>query len=77
MGADVHLRDGAGRTALHYACIDGNARVASILVRHGADPDAEDDQRRSPRQVALDLGRDNVLRALDGDLPPQSWHSKR
>ena len=32
MGADVHLRDKAGRTALHYACIDGNARVASILI---------------------------------------------
>jgi hypothetical protein len=69
MGSDVHLRDRAGRTALHYACIDGNARVASVLIRHGADADAEDDQQRSPRHVALDLGRDNVLRALDGDLP--------
>jgi hypothetical protein len=69
MGSDVHLRDKAGRTALHYACIDGNARVASILIQHGADAAAEDDQQRSPRHVALDLGRDNVLRALDGDRP--------
>ena len=69
MGSDVHLRDKAGRTALHYACIDGNARVASVLIQHGADADAEDDQQRSPRQVALDLGRDNVLRALDGERP--------
>jgi len=69
MGSDVHLRDRAGRTALHYACIDGNAHVASVLIQHGADADAEDDQQRSPRQVALDLGRDNVLRALDGERP--------
>ena len=69
MGASVTLKDKAGRTALHYACIDGNAEVAALLVDHQADPDAEDDHQRTPRSVALDLGRANVLRALDGERP--------
>ena len=52
-GADVGVRDGSGRTALHMA--KGKA-VAAVLLKAGADVDAEDDEGKAPAETALNSG---------------------
>ena len=32
----VDMTDSAGATALHYAALNGNRELASLLIRHGA-----------------------------------------
>ena len=41
-GADVGQTNQYGRTALHYAAMEGNFYAASILVHAGAPVDAKD-----------------------------------
>ncbi len=41
-GADVAQTNAYGRTALHYAAMEGNFYAASILVHAGAPVDAKD-----------------------------------
>jgi hypothetical protein len=36
-GADVNSKDGAGETALMFACSSGNARAVQLLIERGAD----------------------------------------
>ena len=35
-GADVNLKNGGGRTALHYAASKGWLKIAEILISHDA-----------------------------------------
>jgi palmitoyltransferase len=42
---DVDCRDNAGRTPLHWASYRGYESVVRWLLSHGADPDAEDDEK--------------------------------
>lgn len=42
--ANVNMIDGKGRTALHYACIIGNAAIARLLLLHKSKIDAWDHQ---------------------------------
>jgi hypothetical protein len=41
-GADVGQENGYGRTALHYAAMEGNLYASSLLVHAGAPVDAKD-----------------------------------
>jgi 26S proteasome non-ATPase regulatory subunit 10 len=41
-GADIEATDRMGQTPLMHATICENRQVALLLVRHGADVDAED-----------------------------------
>ena len=44
--------DGYGRTALHYAILDGDLEVARKLLAEGADANAADDNGWTPLHVA-------------------------
>lgn len=46
-------QDEAGNTALHYAVVHRNIRMAKALLLAGADPDIENLQQQSPRQLVL------------------------
>ena len=35
---EVDVKDPAGFTALHYACIESRRKLVEILLDHGADP---------------------------------------
>ena len=41
LGADVDAHDIHGFTALHFACLHGRDDMATLLLDHGADPNAE------------------------------------
>ena len=51
-GADAALADGAGRTALHFAVIDGSAACVARLRKHGAPPEARDEKGATPASLA-------------------------
>ncbi len=51
-GADLHVRDHGGRTALHWAAIAGRAGSAALLIDAGARPDLLDATEASPIDYA-------------------------
>ena len=57
-------KDGAQRTPLHHACINGHMELAMALVDSGADIHAEDDNQRTPLVFACVYGRNEVALAL-------------
>ncbi|KFY11673.1 hypothetical protein V491_07106 [Pseudogymnoascus sp. VKM F-3775] len=80
-GADVHLRDVQGASALHRASQEGWNESVSLLLESGADVNAQDVAGRVPLHYAsrflkkdcLDLlkgyGADETMRDLRGSLP--------
>ena len=80
-GADVHMRDVQGASALHRASQEGWKISVSLLLESGADVNAQDVEGRVPLHYAsrhlkkdcLDLlkgyGADETLRDLRGSLP--------
>jgi ankyrin repeat protein len=53
-----------GRNPLDLAAWCGHAKVAEVLLAHGADGNAGDDRRWTPLHVAAALGKDAVVRVL-------------
>jgi ankyrin repeat protein len=53
-GADVNAREGEGRTVLHAAAWAGSASLTRLFLSLGADWETEDDDRRTPPDVAQD-----------------------
>lgn len=51
-GADVDIKDTAGRTPLHMAAAYGATPVARLLLDKGADPDVQDSMGLSPLHMA-------------------------
>lgn len=71
-----------GDTPLHYACVTGNARLAVLLLQHGAQLDALGTDGRTPLDAAVQGGHFHFvdeLRALCADkgveLPRLGWTS--
>src|SRR5262249_26650449 len=60
--------DGGRATALHYAAQAGFARTVALLIEHGADPTAADDNGRTPldwlARAAKSVDRDAIRRLL-------------
>jgi truncated hemoglobin YjbI/ankyrin repeat protein len=60
--------DGGQATALHYAAKAGFVKTIAVLLEHGADPNAEDDNGLTPlnwlEQAAKSVDRDAVHRLL-------------
>jgi ankyrin repeat protein len=73
-GADPNARDNYSSTPLHHSSWwqkgeDNLPRMGTVegtrlLLKHGAIIDAEDDEGRTPLQLALEHGRDEVAKCL-------------
>jgi len=71
-GADANTRDDAGFTPLHHSScrqkplstLFGTAEGAYLLLKHGANIDAKDNQGRTALELALDHGHDEMARFL-------------
>jgi ankyrin repeat protein len=69
-GADVTPARGgtgmkrAGWTALHYAAGMGLVALVEPLLDRGADPAREDEEGKTPLQVAIDANHDDIARIL-------------
>jgi truncated hemoglobin YjbI len=68
--------DGGRATALHYAVKAGFANTVAILLQHGADPSAVDDNGRTPQdwldRAAKSVDRERIRRLLRRVRPASS-----
>uniref|UniRef100_A0A6T8ZFM7 Uncharacterized protein n=1 Tax=Haptolina ericina TaxID=156174 RepID=A0A6T8ZFM7_9EUKA len=55
---------GRGRTALHYAALNGHAAVSKAILAHRADPNLKDRDGISPLEAALEFGHAEVAHVL-------------
>lgn len=60
-GADIHIVDNDGNTALHYALESGDMSVARYLIKKGADYNLPNNDGVTPVQIAVEKGMDTVL----------------
>ena len=64
-GADVNARTTRGLTLLHVAVEEKkNDEVVRVLLEHGANVDAEDDEGRTPFQIASARRGDKTMKLL-------------
>ena len=64
MKYDVNSVDSANRTALHYAAVNGNGNIVTMLINHGAKVNIQDSDGRTPMIKAIECGHTNVLQLL-------------
>ena len=66
-GADPNVRtrrSGRGSTPLHLAVEDGEVEIARLLLERGASVEAQDEQRRTPVDVASGERCDELITLL-------------
>ena len=63
-GADIHLRDEEGGTALIVAALHGNRDVVEFLVDQGVEIDAMDEPGWTALMIACHQGHSDVVRLL-------------
>lgn len=69
-GANTHLGDGFGNTALHKAAYLGHEDCVKLLIQHGADPFACNLSRQTPRDLAELFDRKSIVDVL-AQLSPE------
>ncbi len=62
------IKNGHGKTALHYAVKKGNEELVVLLVRSGADLGRRDYQKKTPLDYAIQYGQTHVIPKL---VPPE------
>lgn len=60
----IEKRDRAGRTALHYAAVDGKLDELRKLIAQGADVDAQEEAGWTPLHFAADGGNLDITTTL-------------
>lgn len=63
-GASPGLPCKTGLTALHYACIIDNVEIATLLLLHDSDVEAQDQQQQRPLHIAAAQGSVQLLDLL-------------
>ena len=61
---DLLQQDEAGNTALHYAVVHNNVHMAKALLAAGADPEIENLQQQTPRDLVLSRSASKELMEL-------------
>jgi len=67
---DARRAKGDGNTPLHWACLNGHADVAALLLAAGAAVTALNDALRTPYDEALQSASQPTLDALAAAAPP-------
>jgi len=60
-------KEGKKRTALHWACFEGNVDCVSELLQSGADVNVTDINGKTAKQLAEEKGHTAVLQAFEGN----------
>ena len=65
-GADPNIRrdDGSGSTPLHPSSFSGSLEVTRLLLSYGARIDEEDEEWKTPFEVASSHGHDEIMKLL-------------
>jgi ankyrin repeat protein len=61
---DLNRQDRSGRTALYWAAEYGHLAVVKQLIDVGADPSIKSENGRTPIDIAIDRGREDMKEAL-------------
>ena len=67
-GADAHAKDNRGWTPLHSAVHNGDPRSVELLLAHGADATAVDDEGRSVAEMAEESHEAATIAAIAAAL---------
>lgn len=67
--ADLCARQESGAMALHIAAASGDAAMVRLLVDHGAERDATDNDGRTADDIARSLGHAEIADYLSGEEP--------
>ena len=68
---DVNSKDSAHMTALHLACVSGNATISKMLLEQGADINAKSTELMTPLHIAVCNGNIEVAALI---LRAGRWH---
>lgn len=60
-GASINSANKDGESLLHLAARAGHSRIASVLIKNGADLSAEDVYDRTPLDLAIVRGKDTIV----------------
>ena len=63
-GADVHLTDAFGDTALHWASFCGHPASVTVLLEHGADASIKNHDGKTPLDAAMEEEQTAVVKIL-------------
>jgi hypothetical protein len=80
MGADINVRDEAGRTPLMYAAAKGYDDMVQVLIQNGADPGLQNNRGESAMTIALMKGYKRIaesLRLADESTRPEQRRPER
>ena len=53
-GAKIHTKDFVGNTPLHFAALENRKEVVELLLKHGADKEAQNADGKKPCDLAED-----------------------
>lgn len=67
-GARVDVKDTFDRTPLHHACCSARANCALVLLEAGADAEAVDATGKTPRDIAREEHRADIVNMLDAAI---------
>lgn len=73
-GAELELKSEYGRTALHYACHNGNHHIVKLLLSLGSNPNIEDKEGYTPIFMAVEgcNAAINLLAEVGADINQKS-----
>ncbi|XP_071449347.1 pre-mRNA splicing regulator USH1G-like [Hetaerina americana] len=77
MGGKPGKGDASGNTALHHAAAGGHLKVVAFLIAMGGNPWDLNADLHTPKTVAGRLGKEDVLRYLDGIMGREMAFNRR